>query len=87
MKYFKDKKISCLEWPVNSPDLNLIENLWAFVKPRLRKIDCTTKIKLIEAVIQIWFWDQQIIESCKKLDSMLKRVQEVIKTKGGHISY
>lgn len=88
MKYFKDKKISCLQWPGNSPDLNPIENLWAIVKARLRKIDCTTKTKLIEAVIGIWFRDQQITESCQKLIySMPKRVQDVIKAKGGHTSY
>lgn len=88
MKYFKDKKISCLEWPGNSLDLNPIENLQAIVKARLRKIDCTTKTKLIEAVIHTWFRDQQISENCKKLvDSMPKRVEEVIKAKGGHISY
>ena len=46
-------KITVLDWPGNSPDLNLIENLWSIVKNRLRKMDCTTKIKLIEAVIHV----------------------------------
>lgn len=53
IKYFKDKKIPCLEWRGNSPDFNSIENLWAIVKARLRKTGFTTKIKLIEIVIQI----------------------------------
>lgn len=88
MKYFKDKTISCLEWPGNSPDLNPMENLWAIVKARLRKMDCTTITKLVEAVNRIWCRDQQISENCKNLvDSMPKRVEEVIKAKGGHISY
>lgn len=88
VKYFKDKNISRLEWPGNSPDLNPIESLWAIVKARLRKIDCTTKTKLIEAVIQVWFRDQQISEICQKLiDSMPERVEKVLNAKGGHISY
>lgn len=87
-QYFTEKKIRCLEWPGNSPDLNPIENLWAILKARLRKIDCTTKTKLIEAVIQLWFRDTQISENCKKLvDSMPNRVKQIIKNKGGHIAY
>lgn len=88
MKYFQDKEITVLDWPGNSPDLNPIENLWAICKARLRKIDCTTKTKMIEAVIQVWYRDERISENCQKLvESMPKRVKAVIEAKGGHISY
>lgn len=88
MAFFKNKKINVLDWPGNSPDLNPIENLWAICKARLRKIDCTTKIKMIEAVIQVWYRDERISDNCQKLiESMPKRVKAVIAAKGGHISY
>ncbi|CAG9826507.1 unnamed protein product [Diabrotica balteata] len=51
MAFFKNKMINVLDWPGNSPDLNPIENVWAICKARLRKIDCTTKTKMIEAAI------------------------------------
>ena len=57
-------KITILDWPWNLPDLNPIENLWSIVKNRLRKMDCTTKIKLIEAVIHVWFHDEEIKKNC-----------------------
>ena len=81
-------KITVLDWPGNSPDLNPIENLWSIVKNRLRKMDCTTKIKLIEAVIHVRFHDEEIKKICKTLVlSMKKRVKSVLENKGGHINY
>ena len=40
-KYFIDNNIMVLDWPGNSPDLNLIENLWALIKRRLLEHDCS----------------------------------------------
>ena len=60
VKYFKDKGVTLMDWPGNSPDLNPIENLWSICKARLQKMDCTTKTKMIEAVIQVWFRDEKI---------------------------
>ena len=80
--------ISVLDWPGNSPDLNPIENLWSIIKLRLRRRDCTTREKLIEAIIDCWYRDPQIQENCKKLiDSMPKRVKSVLTCCGGHIRH
>ena len=58
--FMKDNNISTLSWPGNSPDANPIENLWAIIKARLHKRDCTTMQKLTEAVIQLWFHDDEL---------------------------
>ena len=85
MKYMKEIKIKVLDWPGNFSDLDAIENLWSIIKLRLRGEDCTTKTKLIEAIIRIWFTDSEIKEKCLKLvDSMSNRVQQVLKNGGGH---
>ena len=77
-----------LDWPGNSPDLNPIENLWAIIKRRLLEQDCSTMSQLIEAIISIWFRDDEIVKTCQKLiESIPERISQVIKNRGGHISY
>ena len=87
-KELAENHIKVLDWPGNSFDLNPIKNLWNIVKIWLLKKDCTTKDKLIEAIIDVWFRDQEIAENCQKLvESMPRRVTELIKNKSGHISF
>ena len=86
--FFEENHIKVLDWPGNSPDLNPIENLWSIVKNRLLKRDCTTQMKLINAIIDVWYHDQKITQNCEKLvESMPKRVKKLITNRGGHISY
>jgi transposase len=88
MDFFKEMGIRVLEWPGNSPDLNPIENLWAILKKRIQKRDCSTTDKLVKAVNEIWFQDPEISAICAALvESMPKRIAHVIKSKGGHIMY
>ena len=77
-KVFLKNKVQILEWPGNFPDLNLIENLWGIIKSRLRKMDCTTIRKLVEAIIEVWYHDREIAEKCKRLvESMPNRVNNL----------
>ena len=86
-KFFDENEISVLEWPGNSPDLNPIENLWAICKQRLRGMDCTTKEKMIKALIEVWYRDPKIILDCSKLvESMPNRVKMLLKNRG-HTNY
>ena len=87
-KIFCEKGIRVLDWPGNSPDLNPIENLWAILKLEAQKKDCTTLEKMTQAIIDIWFGEPKMKLHCSKLvDSMPKRVKEVIQKRGGHIKY
>ncbi|GIX98267.1 DDE_3 domain-containing protein [Caerostris darwini] len=47
---FLQEKLTVLDWPGNSTDVNRIENLSSIVKRRVSKMDCSTKRKMIENV-------------------------------------
>ena len=59
-KVLQENGIKVLEWPGNLPDLNPIDSLWSIIKNKLRLKDCTTVNKLIEAIILVWYHDDEI---------------------------
>ena len=84
--FFEETDITILDWPGNSPDLNLIENLWAIIKRRNKKTDCSTVEKLISAIIRTRYHDDEVVKMCSTLvDSMPKRVKMLLKANDGHI--
>src|SRR5713101_766101 len=84
-KWMEDHNISLLDWPPQSPDLNPIEHLWKHIKSELTKYPTQPK-----GVWEIWervaeVWDKIRPEVCQNLiESMPRRVKQVIKAKGGH---
>ena len=45
-----------MEWPAQSPDLNIIENIWLYMKRELQKsaVDITTKNDLLREIQSVW---------------------------------
>lgn len=87
-KYFVDHKIRRLFWPPNSPDLNPIEHLWAYVKRQLGKYP-----KPAKGIDELWkriqeVWNAIPASLCQSLiESMPRRIQAVKKAKGGYTRY
>ena len=82
--------IYSIDWPLNSPDLNPIENLWRVIKQELRNQkphDRQTLENLREAVIDIW--EHEIAPEIynKWIDEMPERIQAVLDKHGGPTKY
>ena len=86
LEFLKENKITFLDWPPQSPDLNPIENIWHYVKDRLRKKKITSKENLWEEIKKEW---KLVTPSlCKKLvEGIPKRLNSVLLQKGNSTKY
>jgi transposase len=62
-KFIQENKISILNWPGNSPDMNPIKNLWSIMKKRLGKMDCSNE-RMVTNVIEVWFHNSGMKNIC-----------------------
>jgi hypothetical protein len=86
--WFDLEGIDLLPWCPNSPNMNIIENLWAHLDHMVRARDPLPKNcdELWVALKEEWEKiDQDFIN--KLYDSMPTRVRELLKAKGGNTCY
>ena len=87
-KYIEESHINVLPWPPQSPDLNPIENLWAFLKKNVGQIKNKKMSNLTSIVREEWEKLGENKELLRNLvGSMPSRINEVIKAKGYHTNY
>ena len=77
-----------MDWPALSPDLNLIENLWAIVARQVygQGKQYNSKVSLTSAIMKSWSnMEDQTVRSL--IRSMENCCIEVIAAKGGKTKY
>jgi transposase len=74
------------DWPANSPDLNLIENVWGIMVRRMGGRNFDTEAQLWAAVVEEW--DNISYDTIRKLyKSVRMRYQAVLGANGKHTKY
>ena len=87
-RYLEDQNIKVLPWPAQSPNLNPIEKVWDTLKVRIgRREKRPTSIHELRNVV-LEGWERIPKEKIQRLyESMPRRVEAVLKAKGGHAKY
>lgn len=85
-KFLNDIGLETLNWPPQSPDLNVIENVWAYIKG---KRNSSLSRRRDETIFEVkTLWEEIPQEMLQKLvESVPRRLQKVIDAKGGYIFY
>ena len=81
-------KLNVIDWPAQSPDLNPIEHVWKQLKYELCKYHNSSSgmLELWDRVQEKWnLFNKQTY--LKLIESMLNRIEQVFKAKGGYIKY
>ena len=85
--FFRDKNINYLtNWPPQSPDLNIIENVWFILKNSIEKRNVTNIHEFERAVYEEFNnISNSYIETLYK--SFWKRLRDCLRAKGKSIAY
>ena len=86
-QWLRGHGVEVIKWPGNSPDLNLIENLWSIFKGKLEAKHCKNLAELKDEIEKMWR-EEITLELCATLaNSMPARLQAVLDNNGGHTKY
>lgn len=86
--WFMQNNITLLDWPALSPDLNPMENIWGILSRKIyengKQYTCVNDLKT--AIDKAWYEISPSVMQCL-INSMEKRVFDVIKCRGNTITY
>ena len=87
--FLQNVRIEVMDWPAQSPDLSLIENLWAALGDRIKNMvnPPTTLVSLMTLTLQRECHVNPQAAIRNVFNSMQRRHTKCINSRGGHTGY
>jgi transposase len=90
-EFLETENVPLLEWPPCSPDLNIIENVWHYLKLKLKKLrTANSRDELWDNVLLTMhsMWEAEMTKIINNLyESMPRRMAAVVAARGGNTKY
>ncbi|CAG8510209.1 9439_t:CDS:1, partial [Ambispora gerdemannii] len=83
-----ENKITIINWPANSPDLNPIENIWKISKDNIKKNEIVPKtVDELKVALKVE-WEKIDVAILEQVTaSMSRRINTILESNGGPIKY
>jgi transposase len=87
-EFIARNRIKGMSWPAQSPDLNIIENVWLYIKRKLQSQlhNINSADELFQHTLRIW-QDINLHYVRNLYNSVPRRIQQVIRLKGHLTKY
>ena len=85
--FFLQHNINWFKTPAESPDLNVIENVWAAMKRYVGKEAPRTQDELVASLLRFWKCHLTVAQCRRYVDHIHKVIPKVIEANGGFSGY
>ena len=84
---FFEGKVTVLDFPPYSPDLNIIENIWGWMKVKIAERNIQDIDVLLDIIQQLWNEALRQGHIRALIDTMPRRLRDVVKNEGGQVNF
>ena len=85
--FFEQNNVNWFKTPAESPDLNVIENVWSAMKRHVGKDAPMTQEELVASILRFWKFHLTVEQCQRYVDHIHKVIPKVVQVNGGYSGF